>query len=147
MIIVDFEKEHAEELYGGNLNDDKNRPAIQISTFSDEVVVKNLAFTGVLNGKIIASGGIYPMWNGVGEAWFVGSNSILNHPILITKTIKKYLKDLMNLNNFHRVQAFVRKDWNEAKRWIEVVGMQQEGIVRSFSPDGRDHILYARINK
>ena len=60
MIIVDFEKEHAEELYGGNLNDDKNRPAIQISTFSDEVVVKNLAFTGILDGKIIASGGIYP---------------------------------------------------------------------------------------
>lgn len=145
MIIVDFEKEHAEELYGGNLNDDKNRPAIMISQFVDKVVVKNLAFTGVLDGKIVASGGIYPMWNGVGEAWFIGSNSILNHPILITKTIKKYLKNLMDLNNFHRVQAFVREDWKEAKRWIEVVGMKQEGTAEKFCAHGINYNLYAKV--
>ena len=145
MIIVDFEADHAKELYGGDLNNDKNRPPIMISQFVNDVVVKNLAFTGILNGKIVASGGIYPMWDGVGEAWFIGSNSILNHPILITKTIKKYLKDLMDLNNFHRVQAFVREDWNEAQRWIKVLGMKKEGTAHKFCAHGINYNLYAKV--
>ena len=52
----------------------------------------------------------------------------------------------MNIKNFHRVQAYVKQDWEQAKRWIELVGMQEEGMVRKFSPDGRDHILYAKVN-
>tara|TARA_Y100001972_G_scaffold114747_1_gene150674 strand:- start:158 stop:598 length:441 start_codon:yes stop_codon:yes gene_type:complete len=145
MIIVDFESDHAKELYDGIINDDRNRPPIMISQFVDEVVVKNLAFTGVLNGKIIACGGIYPIWNGVGDAWFIGSNVIYEYPILVTKTVKKYLDELMDLNNFHRVQAYVRHDWQEAQRWIKVLGMQNEGTARKYSTDGRNHILFAKV--
>ena len=146
MIIIDFQGDHARTLYDGNLNSEKNRPAIEISQFMDEVVVQDLCFTGIINEEIVACGGIYPMWDGVGEAWFIGSKLVYKHPILITKTIRQYLNKLMNIKNFHRVQAYVKQDWEQAKRWIELVGMQKEGMVRKFSPDGRDHILYAKVN-
>jgi len=145
MITIDFESDHAKELYDGMINDDRNRPAIMISQFVDEVVVKNLSFTAVNNGKIICSGGIYPIWDGVGDAWFVGSNSIYDYPITVTKLVKKILNELMDLNGFHRVQAYVRHDWEDAQRWIKVLGMQNEGTVRKYSTDGRNHILFAKV--
>lgn len=145
MITIDFEADHAKELYDGMINDDRNRPAIMISQFVDEVVVKNLSFTAVNNGKIICSGGIYPIWHGVGDAWFVGSNTIYDYPITITKLVKKTLNELMDINNFHRVQAYVRHDWEDAQRWIKVLGMQNEGTVRKYSTDGRDHILFSKV--
>ena len=76
MIIVDFKSDHAKEILGGSVNDEKIRPAIEVSQFVETMVVKNLAFTGVQDGKIIACGGIYPIWNGVGDAWFLGTNMI-----------------------------------------------------------------------
>ena len=127
------------------INDDRNRPAIMISQFVDEVVVKNLSFTAVNNGKIICSGGIYPIWHGVGDAWFIGSNIIYDYPITITKLVKKTLDELMDINNFHRVQAYVRHDWEDAQRWIKVLGMQVEGTARKYSTDGRNHILFAKV--
>tara|TARA_R100001460_G_scaffold49755_1_gene87973 strand:- start:1122 stop:1562 length:441 start_codon:yes stop_codon:yes gene_type:complete len=145
MIIVDFKSDHAKEILCGSVNDEKIRPAIEISQFVETMVVKNLAFTGVQDGKIIACGGIYPIWNGVGDAWFLGTNMIFDHPLKVTKIVKKYLIELMNLNNFHRVQAYVRHDWENAQRWIEVLGMQVEGTARKYSTDGRDHILFSRV--
>ena len=140
MIIVDFKSDHAKEILGGSVNDEKIRPPIEVSQFVENMVVKNLAFTGVQDGKIIACGGIYPIWDGVGDAWFLGTSMIFDHP-----TVKKYLIELMNLNSFHRVQAYVRHDWEDAQRWIKVLGMQVEGVVRKYSPDGRDHILFSRV--
>ena len=145
MIIIDFEADHAKEILNGSVNNEKIRPAIEVSQFVETMVVKNLSFTGVLNGQIIACGGIYPIWDGVGDAWFIGTNMVFNHPIKVTKIVKKYLIELMSGNNFHRVQAYVRHDWEDAQRWIEVLGMQKEGIVRKYSPDGRDHILFSKV--
>ena len=145
MIIVDFESDHAKEILGRSVNDEKIRPPIEVSQFVETMVVKNLSFTAVNNGKIICSGGIYPIWNGVGDAWFLGTNMIFDHPLKVTKIVKKYLNELMNLNSFHRVQAYVRHDWEDAQRWIKVLGMQVEGVVRKYSPDGRDHILFSRV--
>ena len=51
----------------------------------------------------------------------------------------------MDLNNFHRVQAYVRHDWEDAQRWIKVLGMEIEGVVRKYSTDGRDHILFSKV--
>lgn len=145
MITVDFEADHAKEILGGSVNNEKIRPAIEVSQFVETMVVKNLSFTAVNNGKIICSGGIYPIWDGVGDAWFIGSSIIHDYPITVTKLVKKTLNELMNLNSFHRVQAYVRHDWEDAQRWIKVLGMQVEGVVRKYSPDGRDHILFSRV--
>ena len=145
MIIVDFESDHAKEILGGSVNDEKIRPPIEVSRFVEPMVVKNMAFTGVLNGKIIACGGIYPIWDGVGEAWFLGTDMVNEKPISVTRTVKNYLDVLMSDNNLHRVQAHIRHDWDRANRWIAFLGMQKEGVVRKFSPDGRDHILFSKV--
>ncbi len=145
MIIIDFEADHAKEILGGDVNDEKIRPPIEVSRFVEGMVVKNMAFTGVINGNIVACGGIYPIWDNVGEAWFLGTDHVNQYPVIITKTIRKYLNNLMSLNKLHRVQAHVRSDWDRANRWIKFLGMQKEGVVRKFSPDGRDHILFSKV--
>ena len=145
MIIIDFQGDHAKSILNGSDNDEKIRPPIEVSRFVEGVVVDDMAFTGVIDGEIIACGGIYPIWENVGEAWFLGTDYVNKYPIIVTKTIRKYLKDLMFNNKLHRVQAHVRSDWDRANRWIEFLGMQKEGVVRKFSPDGRDHILFSKV--
>lgn len=44
-----------------------------------------------------------------------------------------------------RVQADCDPEFPPARRWLELLGFQYEGIRRAYAPDGRDMALYARV--
>jgi hypothetical protein len=47
--------------------------------------------------------------------------------------------------DFKRIEAFVDANFAEGHRWIQMLGFVREGYMRSFSPNGNDAVLYARI--
>lgn len=145
MILVDFHERHANQILQGNVNDELFRPPIKISKFVNTVAVKDMSFTGLINGKIVACGGVYPVWEGVGEAWFLGSNLVHKHRVPVLKALKQHLDGMMLVHQLHRVQGHILEDWPGARRWIKFLGMQEEGLLRKFSPDGSNYINFSKV--
>ena len=103
MILVEFEARHARQILDGQVNDDTFRPPIQISQFVDKMVVPDMSFTAVVNGSIVACGGIYPVWSGVGEAWFLGSHLIHKYTKTIVKELRMALWKLISCTGYRRI--------------------------------------------
>jgi hypothetical protein len=94
---------------------------------------------------LIAAGGIYLIWEGVGEAWFLGSNNLLSSPIEAVKSVKRYLNSIMKDFNLHRVQAMTLESENDLKRWMKFLNMKEEGIMNKYCRDGRNFIRWAKV--
>jgi len=50
-----------------------------------------------------------------------------------------------DVTEFKRVEAFVDANFDAGHRWIKMLGFEREGYMRSFTPEGNDAVLYARI--
>ena len=61
------------------------------------------------------------------------------------KNIKKYLEDIINEKNYQRIQASIRADFKDGIRFAEWFGMESEGLMRKYGPDGKDYLRLARI--
>jgi len=103
------------------------------------------AWTGLDSGHIIGCAGIFPMWEGVGEAWFIGADRIKAHSLSTIKFIKKVFKDKQDEGEYVRLQANVRADWPKAIKFAELVGFKKEGYMKKFGPDGLDYLIMGRI--
>jgi len=111
-----------------------------------ENLARGPAFTGVAPEGIVASGGILPLWKGVGEAWVVSSELVNLYPLTFAKVIWRKLKELIETMDFERVQTTVDKDHLVSQKWVERMEFKKEGLMRKFL-GGRDYYRYALIKE
>lgn len=101
----------------------------------------SLAFTGFQDGKAIGCAGLIEIWPGRDCAWSLlsdcGPRAFLN----VHRTIMRFLGE----RRTRRTEMSVDADHAAGQRWAELLGFRKEGLMRSYSPDGRDAYLYARI--
>ena len=145
MRIVPFQAEHGFALVAGQLNNDKNRPSPNFGNFIPELVQQDMAFTGIENGHLIVVSGVYVLWSGVGEGWFLASKKIEDHKVAAIRAVKKGLKKIITDNGLHRVQAAVRSDWKDANRLARYLGMQHEGTMRQYGIEKEDFERWAWV--
>jgi RimJ/RimL family protein N-acetyltransferase len=103
------------------------------------------AFTGFAEDGIIGCAGILPVWSGVGHAWVVMGKDYKSHRIWIHKNVKSFMNKVICGLDLRRVQANVVCDFDAGKEWLERMGFENEGRMKKYGPDGKDHYLYARI--
>ena len=145
MIMVDYKPEHIESILDGDMSKMARKSFGMAEDIAHGLVAPGLAFTGLIDGYVIASAGIKPLWPGVGEAWIVASDNMPKKKLSVIKLIRENFDRMIQDNNFVRVQAGVRYDWPEAKRFAEFLGFEHEGIMRKYGPDGQDYLRMARI--
>lgn len=104
------------------------------------------AYTAVIDGRILASGGILPFWKGVGEAWIVSSELVSEHRVFFAKAVWRILNQLIIDDGFERVQTTVDAEHKVSIKWLERMGFEYEGTMRKFI-GGRDHYRYARVRE
>jgi hypothetical protein len=109
-------------------------------------LAKGPAYTAVSDGKIVASGGILPLWKGVGEAWIVSSDLVPKNKIAFVKAVADILGKLVKEKDFDRVQTTIDKDHAASIKWAERMGFINEGVMEKFI-GGRDYIRYALIRR
>lgn len=93
--------------------------------------------------KICAVAGIVPIWEGCGEAWAIPTNSITKQKIAVGRHFKRTFDMVARDLKMRRVQAAVKVDQEEAHKLAKFVGMQEEGLMRKYGPDGADYVRYA----
>lgn len=143
--IVPFTKEHAKQILELGMND----VALELKPEHRKYVVDiedvGMSFTGLLNNKPIAAGGICYLWDGVAEGWVLASRDIFKYPIFCAKTIKRRTDLLAKNNKLKRIQTAVKADSDTAIRFAEWLGFKREGLMKNYGPDGSDHYLYAKV--
>tara|TARA_R100000700_G_scaffold37257_1_gene47238 strand:+ start:3600 stop:4040 length:441 start_codon:yes stop_codon:yes gene_type:complete len=144
VILAPFEFEHAEALLAENLNDDRNRPSFG---FVEHLVQRDMAFTFIDHGHLIAISGIQPLWPGAGEAWLMASDKLDTHKISVSRICRRWMRKIANEQDLHRVQAHMKSDWPELSRWARFLGMEFEGTIRQMTPDREDYDMYSWVRK
>jgi len=145
MRLVNYKPEHLDELLAGDMDNLARKSFGVAGDFAQSLDVPGMAFTAIEDGYLIASGGIQPLWKGVGEGWFVASTNMPKKKLNIIRMIKDNFDVIIDDNSLFRVQAGVRSDWPAAMRFAEFFGFEHEGIMRKYGPDGQDYYRMARI--
>ncbi len=142
--LIDFKADHAEELFEKNTSLATADSKYTLPHWIRRMEREDRAFSLIDNGHLVVSGGIFPIWNGTGEAWLIPSDDIPKYKLQIIKTLKNHIKTITEEDELHRLQATVRDDFDVAKRFIEFLGFKREGLLKNFGPDRCDHIMYSR---
>lgn len=104
--------------------------------------------TTIYEGHIVAVGGVFIPWTGVGTFWLILRSDAKKygfHGVLALSAIQEHVESLIRNNNLWRAQATVRPEFEEAVKMIEFLGFTYEGLLRKYCPDGGDTMMYSRI--
>ena len=96
-------------------------------------------------GETLAVGGLALAWPGVAEAWLAVNPEASRHPVSLVRACRDMLERLRALLGLIRIQVHVRATDKAALKFSAVLGFENEGLCRKFTPDGRDAVRLARI--
>ena len=147
VVIVPFENKHAEQMLDIGLNSKllELKPEHRKYTYFLKEV--GMSFTGLVDNKPIAAGGVFHLWDGVAEGWVLATKDIYKYPVFCAKHIKQRTEIILKANKIKRLQTSVKADCDVALRFAKWLGFKKEGLMESYGPDGSDFVRFARIMK
>ncbi len=99
-----------------------------------------------VDGVPVACGGYDSVSPGVMQSWMVGTEQgWARYGRAITRETRRFMRRLLSVEGIHRLQTMCLADRSEARRWYEAIGLKHEATLRRFARDGRDCVLYARL--
>lgn len=100
------------------------------------------AYSFFKDEKLISFGGAYSPWEGVLEIWMIPSNELSSYKLEACK----HLKSLVSYweTKCRRIQTTTRLD-EQHDRYMKFLGLEREGILKSFGPKGEDFGIYAKV--
>ena len=93
-------------------------------------------------GKAVCVGGVAYQWEGVGNAWMVGTDAVYKHMIEVTRLGIK----LVNDKNLRRVQAWSAAFHTDSHKWLSRIGFVEAHKLKSWGRNGEDFILFEKFN-
>ena len=139
MVVVPFNPAHLEilalqpsQVHFSKLFDPEYGPALAAA---------GPCFTAVEGDEIIACSGVIKHWENRATAWALISGNAGPYFVRIHKAVKRFL----DTTDFKRVEAYADAGFEQGHRWLKMLGFEEEGYMRCFSPVGDDAVLYARI--
>lgn len=107
----------------------------------DIAASKGIGWSAEVDGQIIACAGIVHIHDERGVAWAMLSADALRH----IKTLHRVIGRVVANAPWRRIEMTVEASHDAGCRWAERLGFQREGLMRAYTPDGRDCFLYARV--
>ena len=104
-----------------------------------------VGFTVCEHDKPIAVGGVHLLWEGVAECWLLASQDAIEKPVSLARYTKKYFNAIIKLNALRRAQATVFHGDSKALAFAEWLGMENEGLMKKYGPNGEDYFRVARV--
>lgn len=91
-------------------------------------------------------GGFQPVRAGVFDGWLAGTlDGWETHGLTITRICRRLLDQVLS-NGAHRVQIAALASRTAAHDWYERgLGMQREGVLRGYSADGSDAVMFSKV--
>lgn len=101
------------------------------------------AYSLFYEGRILAVAGIQKDYidPGKGTAWALFAKDAGRHLLFV---LKKSVEVMDNVD-MRRIETTASHELPQAKRWLELLGFEYEGTMRSYDSMGYDHDMYARV--
>ena len=135
--IIPFKKEHAECM------DIREHERFLISEDLLSNLEKGIAFTGIIDGRIISCWGINLGYFGNADIWQMPSIYVKDHTIVYGKYVRRWINDIRKQYALHRLETTCLDD-ELHNRWMKFLGFEQEGKKRKWI-NGQDYIMWARL--
>lgn len=121
-----------------------------VRALKDDIFRSRGTMTWLLNGRVLAIGGVVPLWEGVGEAWVLLTSAALQKPYQLNKIAIACLRQARP--EFRRIQATVASDFREGIRWALSLGFSFEDVegepterptskMSGYGPNGKDYFM------
>ncbi len=103
------------------------------------------AWTAEWRGRVVGCAGIAVQMGGRGECWcFIGRDMPRAAWVVIHRAVRSRLGQAPALG-VHRLEATAAVGFPPARRWLEMLGFECEGVARAYAPDRSDCFRYARV--
>ena len=111
--------------------------------YAEAVGLSGLAFTGVVEGKVVGCAGIFPHRTGVGEAWtLMLPSTAKQYSLDLHRAVKEHLPQMVEAFGFWRIEANVKAGFVKGYKWAEALGFQLESLMPLWGPSKE---TYARF--
>lgn len=109
--------------------------------WSNSPIAKTLEDDGV----VIACGGVFLDVDGHGNAWIMTSDLISKYVRPFYEMVKEQADVAFDVFGCRRVQTLVYVENPLSKRFVEKLGFECEGLIRSCGLNHLDRYIYARV--
>ena len=146
-IIKEFKQQDADQIVSYGMNDKLMEVDANFKENRICLADKGNAYTLFVKDKPIVAGGIFILWQGVAEGWVLANRNIYDVKFLAAKEIKKRTDLLCKKNKIKRLQTSVKADFKTGVRFANWLGLETEGLMKKYGPDGSDYLRMAKIYK
>jgi RimJ/RimL family protein N-acetyltransferase len=144
MRVVPFEAEDlAELLEGGGATFSGARQLMREPGYAETLKAAGPAWSAFdVYGRLIGCGGLSMEHPACATAWTLLDPEVSGRWMLhLTRAVLRVIAECPA----RRIQAHADPKFAPAARWLQLLGFQQEGILRCFTPDGRDMAVFSRV--
>ena len=126
IVIVPFENKHADQILEQGLNSEALELKPEHRKYAYFLKEVGMSFTGLVNDKPIAAGGVFHLWDGVAEGWVLATKDIYKYPVFCAKHIKQRTEIILQANKIKRLQTSVKANCDVALRFAKWLGLKEE---------------------
>jgi len=102
-----------------------------------------VAMTLMWDGRIVGFTGYLPLWKGVVEVWLIPTKYVNVKPLLLVRTLERYIRGIVRDHKLHRIQTIAIDD-KPHSRFLQALGFESEGLARDYMAKGADRRYWAR---
>lgn len=141
MIVVPFAVEHVDMI---DVQETQANEVEHIRNFA-EYLTGCYSYSCFDGDEVIFLAGMSVMFEETGEIWCLFSKRMKDYPIETIKLLIKHM-DFLHSCGFKRLQTLVDASNPTAKKYIEFLGYENEGLMKRYYK-GQDFYRYARIRE
>ena len=101
--------------------------------------------TALADDGIVGAAGVVQVLPGNWEVWSYTTELFPKYGFAVHRSVKRFLDAFTKRPNWRRYQCVVDSTHPVAVRWVEALGLEREGTLRKYGPNGEDYHQYARI--
>lgn len=136
MKIIPYEPQHLLMI-----KPQRNQESLEMTIERAEQLAMFPCFTGILDGEVIAIGGLFELNPIRAYLYLIVTENIQHQWIHIYRAARKLINAA--LKDYVRLETLTA--FPEAERWVEMIGFQFEGVMRRAGPDGCDAKMYSIV--
>jgi hypothetical protein len=97
-------------------------------------------------GELICVGGAIHVRPGTCALLFYATDSFEEIALSMTRFIKRQYFPQLEAGGYHRIECVTSAAYPEMQKWLEILGMKREGLLRAYGAGGEDFVQYARVS-
>jgi hypothetical protein len=139
-MLIPFKKEHLEVM---DMREHE-RNVLALSPLTGELLEQaTVSRTAIIDGRVIACGGVTKNLYGSGDAWLIPSIYLPKYRVTYLRLVLDWLDNVSEAFEIKRMQtACLNDDLHD--NYMEYLGFAKEGVMRQYAL-GKDYSVWGRL--